>query len=73
MKKILKGIYVLSLLIIFSATANAAGMINDYHAYRIKDQNIRTVVPIVDSILSNEVEVKKLARNAYYATYVDEH
>ena len=73
MKKILRVIYVLSLLVLFSATANAAGMIKDYHAYRIKDQNIRTVVPIVDNILSKEVEVKKLARNAYYATYGDEH
>ena len=73
MKKILKGICVLSLLISFSATANAASMIKDYHAYRIKDQNIRTVVPIVDNILSKEVEVKKLGRNAYYATYGDGH
>lgn len=73
MKKILKGICVLSLLVLFSATANAAGMIKDYHAYRIKDQNIRTVVPIVDNILSQEVEVKKLTGNAYYATYGDEH
>ena len=73
MKKLLKGIWVLSLLVLFSATANAAGMIKDYHAYRIKGQNIRTIVPIVDDILSKEVEVKKLARNAYYATYGDEH
>ena len=73
MKKMLKGICVLSLLVSFSATANAAGMIKDYHAYRIKDQNIRTVVPVVDDILSKEVEVKKLAKNAYYATYGDEH
>ena len=73
MKKILKCISVLSLLVIFAATANAAGMIKDYHAYRIKNQNIRKVVPIVDSILSREVEVKKLARNAYYATYGDGH
>ena len=73
MKKILKCISVLSLLIVFAATANAAGMIKDYHAYRIKNQNIRKVVPIVDSILSREVEVKKLARNAYYATYGDGH
>ena len=73
MKKVLKSICVLSLLVLFSATANAAGMIKDYHAYRIKKQNIRTVVPIVDDILSKEVEVKKLARNAYYATYGDEH
>ena len=73
MKKMLKGICVLSLLVSFSATANAAGMIKDYHAYRIKDQNIRTVVPVVDDILSNEVEVKKLAKDAYYATYGDEH
>ena len=73
MKKILKGIYVLSILAVFSATANAAGMIKDYHAYRIKNQNIRTVVPVVDNILSKEVEVKKLARNAYYATYGDDH
>ena len=73
MKKILKGLYVLSLLVIFSATANAGGMIKDYHAYRIKGQNIRTVVPVVDGLLSNEVEVKKLARNAYYATYGDGH
>lgn len=73
MKKFLKGIYVLSLLVLFSATANAGGMIKDYHAYRIKDQNIRTVVPVVDDLLSKEVEVKKLARNAYYATYGEEH
>ncbi len=73
MKKFLKGICVLSLLVLFSATANAAGMIKDYHAYRIKDQNIRTVLPIVDNILNSEAEVKKLARNAYYATYGDEH
>ena len=73
MKKILKCISVLSLLVIFAATANAAGMIKDYHAYRIKNQNIRKVVPIVDSILSREAEVKKLARNAYYATYGDGH
>ena len=73
MKKMLKGICVLLFLILFSATANAAGMIKDYHAYRIKGQNIRTVVPVVDDILSKEVEVKKLARNAYYATYGDGH
>ncbi|MCR5266629.1 MAG: hypothetical protein K6E29_08585 [Cyanobacteria bacterium RUI128] len=73
MKKLLKGIYVLSLLVLFAATANAAGMIKDYHAYRIKGQNIRTVVPVVDGILSKEVEVKKLSRNAYYAAYGDEH
>ncbi len=73
MKNILKGLCVLSLLVLFSATANAAGMIKDYHAYRIKNQNIRTVVPVVDNILSKEVEVKKLARNAYYATYDGEH
>jgi len=73
MKKLLKSICVMSLLVLFSATANAAGMIKDYHAYRIKNQNIRTIVPIVDNILSREVEVKKLARNAYYATYGDGH
>lgn len=73
MKKVLKGICVLSLLVLFSATANAAGMIKDYYAYRIKNQNIRTVVPVVDNILSKEVEVKKLEGNAYYATYGDEH
>lgn len=73
MKKMLKGICVVSVLVLLSAAANAAGMIKDYHAYRIKDQNIRTVVPIVDNILSKEVEVKKLARNAYYAAYGDEH
>jgi hypothetical protein len=73
MKKLLKGVYILSLLVLFSATANAAGMIKDYYAYRIKNQNIRTVVPIVDDILSKEVEVKKLGRNAYYATYGDGH
>ncbi len=73
MKKMINGICVLSLLLLFSATANAAGMIKDYHAYRIKDQNIRTVIPIVDDILSKEVEVKKLARNAYYATYGEGH
>ena len=55
MKKMLKGVCVLSVLVLLSATANAAGMIKDYHAYRIKDQNIRTVVPIVDDILSREV------------------
>ena len=73
MKKILKGFCILSLLVLFSATANAAGMIKDYHAYRIKNQNIRTVVPVVDNILSKETEVKKLAGNAYYATYGEEH
>ena len=73
MKNMLKSLCVLSLLVLFSATANAAGMIKDYHAYRIKDQNIRTIVPVVDNILSNEVSIKKLARNAYYATYGDEH
>ncbi len=73
MKKILKGIFVLSLLVMFSATANAAGMIKDYHAYRIKDQNIRKVLPVVDNILNSAVEVKKLTGNAYYATYGDEH
>ena len=73
MKQLLKGICVLSLLILFSATANAAGMIKDYHAYRIKNQNIRTVVPVVDNVLSKQVEVKKLEGNAYYATYGDEH
>ena len=73
MKKMLKGLWVLSLLVTFSTVANAAGMIKDYHAYRIKDQNIRTVVPVVDNILSREVEVKKLTGNAYYATYGDEH
>ena len=73
MKKMLKGFCVVSLLVLFSATANAAGMIKDYHAYRIKNQNIRTVVPVVDSILGREIEVKKLAKNAYYATYGDEH
>ena len=73
MKKILKGICVLSFLVLFSSTANAAGMIKDYHAYRLKGQNIRTVVPVVDEILSKEVEVKKLARNAYYATYGEGH
>ena len=73
MKKLLKGVCVLSLLVVFSATANAAGMIKDYHAYRIKNQNIRTIVPIVDDILSKEVEVKKLGRNAYYATYGNGH
>ena len=73
MRKILKNICVLSLLVVFSATANAAGMIKDYYAYRIKNQNIRTVVPVVDDILSREVEVKKLGRNAYYATYGEGH
>ena len=73
MKNMLKGICVLSLLMLFSAAANAAGMIKDYHAYRIKNQNIRTIVPVVDDILSKEVEVKKLAGRAYYATYGDEH
>ena len=73
MKKILKSFCVLALLIVFTATANAAGMIKDYHAYRIKGQNIRTVIPVVDSILSRETAVKKLTRNAYYATYNDEH
>lgn len=73
MKKMLKNICVLSLFVLFSATANAAGMIKDYHAYRIKNQNIRKVIPVVDDILSKEAEVKKLTRNAYYATYGDEH
>ena len=73
MKKILKGFCVLSLLALIQSTANAAGMIKDYHAYRIKDQNIRTVVPVVDNILSKEIEVKKLSGNAYYAEYGDEH
>ena len=73
MKNMKKGLCVLLLLSLFSATANAAGMIKDYHAYRIKGQNIRTVVPVVDSVLSREVEVKKLAKNAYYATYGDGH
>ncbi|MBP3848022.1 hypothetical protein J6I39_09790 [bacterium] len=73
MKKMLKGICVLSSLIIFAAAANAAGMIKDYHAYRIKGQNIRKVVPVVDYALGQEVAVKKLARNAYYATYDDGH
>lgn len=73
MKNILKGIFVVSLLVLFSTTANAAGMIKDYHAYRIKNQNIRTVLPVVNNILSKEGNVKKLSRNAYYATYEDEH
>lgn len=73
MKKMLKSICVLSSIVLFSATANAAGMIKDYHAYRIKNQNIRVVVPVVDSILSREVDVKKLSGNAYYATYGNEH
>ena len=73
MKKILKGIWILLLLVVFSTNANAAGMIKDYHAYRIKGQNIRAVVPVVDDILSKEVAVKKLAKNAYYATYGDGH
>jgi len=73
MKKLLKGVYVLSLILLFSTTANAAGLIKDYHAYRIKNQDIKTVVPIVDDILSKEVEVKKLGRNAYYATYGEGH
>lgn len=73
MKKILKSFCVLSLLVLFSASANAAGMIKDYHAYRIKNQNIRTVVPIVDNILSQEANIKKLTKNAYYATYGNEH
>ncbi len=73
MKKFVKSICVLSMLVLFSATANAAGMIKDYHAYRIKGQNIRNVIPVVDNILSQEIEVKKLTRNAYYATYGDEH
>ena len=73
MKKILKGIFTLLLVVSFSATANAAGMIKDYHAYRIKNQNIRTVVPVVEDILSKEIDVKKLTGNAYYATYGNEH
>lgn len=73
MKEILKGLCVVSLLVSFSAAANAAGMIKDYHAYRIKNQNIRTILPVVDNILSSEVEVKKLAKDAYYATYGDGH
>ena len=73
MKKLLKGLFVVALLMLFTTTANAAGMIKDYHAYRIKNQNIRNVIPIVDNLLSSEAEVKKLARNAYYATYDNEH
>lgn len=73
MKKLLKGICILSLLVLFCTSANAAGMIKDYHAYRIKNRNIRTVVPIVDSILSKETEVKQLGKNAYYAAYGNEH
>ncbi|MBP3820584.1 hypothetical protein J6G99_02945 [bacterium] len=73
MKNLSKGLCVLSLLALFSASANAAGMIKDYHAYRIKNQNIRMVVPVVDNILGNEAEVKKLTGNAYYASYGDEH
>ena len=73
MKKLLKGLFIVSLLMLFTTTANAAGMIKDYHAYRIKNQNIRNVIPIVDNLLSSEAEVKKLARNAYYATYDNEH
>ena len=73
MKNLPKGLCVLSMLVLLAGTANAAGMIKDYHAYRIKDKNIRTVVPVVDNILSREVEVKKLAGNAYYATYGDGH
>ena len=73
MKKILNGICVLSSLVIFQAAANASAIIKDYHAYRIKDKNIRTVVPVVDNILSKEVDVKKLKGNAYYATCGNEH
>ncbi len=73
MKKVLKGVCLLSILALLSTSANAAGMIKDYHAYRIKNQNIRNVIPVVDGILSKEVEVKKLERNAYYATYGDGH
>ncbi len=73
MKKLLKGLFIVSLLMLFTTTANAAGMIKDYHVYRIKNQNIRNVIPIVDNLLSSEAEVKKLARNAYYATYDNEH
>ena len=73
MKKVLKGVCLLSILALLSTSANAAGMIKDYHAYRIKNQNIRNVIPVVDGILSKEVEVKKLERNAYYATYDGEH
>ena len=73
MKKLLKGICVLSILVLFSAAANAAGMIKDYHAYRIKGANIRTILPVVDNILCSEAAVKKLEGNAYYATYGDEH
>ncbi|MBO6272014.1 hypothetical protein J6O48_04460 [bacterium] len=73
MKKLLKGLFIVSLLMLFTTTANAAGMIKDYHAYRLKNQNIRNVIPIVDNLLSSEAEVKKLARNAYYATYDNEH
>ena len=64
MKKMLKGLCVLSLLVLFSPNVDAAGMIKDYHAYRIKNQNIRKVVPVVDNILTREADVKKLARNA---------
>ena len=73
MKKTLRSMCVLSLLVLFPVAANAAGMIKDYYAYRIKNQNIRKVVPVVDNILSREVDVKKLTGNAYYATYGDEH
>jgi len=73
MKKMLKGLCVLSLLVLFSPNVDAAGMIKDYHAYRIKNQNIRKVVPVVDNILTREADVKKLTRNAYYASYGDEH
>ena len=73
MKNMLKGLCVVSMLFLFSTAANAAGMIKDYHAYRIKGQNIREVVPVVDNILSRECEVKKLKGNAYYATYGDGH
>ena len=73
MKKTLRCICVVSFLVLFTATANAASMIKDYYAYRIKNQNIREVVPVVDDILSKEVEVKKLEGNAYYATYGDGH
>ena len=73
MKKIFKSVCVLLLLVFFSTNVYAAGMIKDYHAYRIKNQNIRTVLPVVDNILSREVEVKKLSKTAYYASYGNEH
>ena len=58
MKKALKGICVLSLFVLFSATANAAGMIKDYHAYRIKNQYIPKYLEVSpEFIMTNKNKV----------------